>query len=92
LKVDNIDVEAMIKKVQELLAQTQNLLSALHAILDVLLLVVQLLVNRLTLYSRNNSKPPSSGPDSDCDKKPKDVNNKTGDQPGSVGNYLAISG
>lgn len=52
------------------------------------MLVVQLLVNRLTLNSRNNSKPPSSGPDSECDKKPKDGNNKPGGQPGSVGTTL----
>ena len=51
LKVDNIDVEAMTKKVQELLAQKQNLSPALYAIQDVLLLVMQLLVNLLTLNS-----------------------------------------
>jgi len=49
LTVDNIDVEATIKKVQELLAQEPNLSPALRSTLDVLLLVVQLLINRLSL-------------------------------------------
>jgi transposase len=70
LKVDNLDVEATIKKVQELLAQEQNLSPALRSTLDVLLLVVQLLVNRLTLNSRNSSKPPSSDPNRERNKNP----------------------
>jgi transposase len=52
LTVDNIDVDATIKKVQELLAQEPNLSPALRSTLDVLLLVVQLLANRLGLNSR----------------------------------------
>jgi len=88
LKVDDIDVEATIKKVQKLLAQEQNLSPALRSTLDVLLLVVQLLANRLTLNSRNSSKPPSSDPNRQRDEKPKDGNNKPGGQPGSVGTTL----
>jgi len=59
LTVDNIDVDATIKKVQELLVHEPNLSPALRSTLDVLLLVVQLLANRLGLNSRNSSKPPS---------------------------------
>ena len=88
MKVDNLDVEATIKKVQELLAQEQNLSPALRSTLDVLLLVVQLLVNRLTLNSRNSSKPPSSDPNRERDKNPKDGNNKPGGQTGRVGATL----
>ena len=88
MTVDNIDVEATIKKVQELLAQEQNLSPALRSTLDVLLLVVQLLVNRLTLNSRNSSKPPSSDPHRERDQKPKDGNNKPAGQTGRVGTTL----
>jgi transposase len=52
------------------------------------LLVVQLLVNRLTLNSRNSSKPPSSDLNRARDKKPKDGNNKPGGQIGRVGTTL----
>ena len=88
MKVANLDVEATINKVQELLAQEQNLSPALRSTLDVLLLVVQLLVNRLTLNSLNSSKPPSSDPNRERNKNPKDGNNKPGGQTGRVGATL----
>ena len=88
MKVANLDVEATINKVQELLAQEQNLSPALRSTLDVLSLVVQLLVNRLTLNSLNSSKPPSSDPNRERNKNPKDGNNKPGGQTGRVGATL----
>ena len=88
MTVDNIDVGATIKKVLELLSQEQNLSPAFRSTLDVLLLVVQWLVNRLTLNSRNSSKSPSSDPNRERDKKPKDGNNKPGGQTGRVGTTL----
>jgi transposase len=88
LTVDNIDVEATIKNTQELLAQEPNLSPALRSTLDVLLLVVQLLANRLSLNSRNSSKPPSTD-FVKGDKKPKDGNSKPGGQAGRVGTALS---
>lgn len=88
MTVDNIDVEATIKKVQELLVQEPNLSPALRSTLDVLLLVVQLLANRLSLNSRNSSKPPSTD-FVKGDKKPKGGNNKPGGQTGRVGTTLS---
>jgi len=61
----------------------------------VLLLVVQLLVNRLNLNSRNSSKPPSTD-FVKGDKKPntqnagtRDGNNKPGGQAGRIGTTLS---
>lgn len=88
MTVDNIDVDATIKKVQELLAQEPNLSFALRSTLDVLLLVVQLLANRLGLNSRNSSKPPSTD-FVKGDKKTKNGNNKPGGQTGRVGTTLS---
>ena len=88
MTVDNIDVEATIKSVQELLAQEPNLSPALRSTLDVLLVVVQLLVNRLTLNSRNSSKPPSSDPHRDRDNQSKEGKQKRGGQTGRVGSTL----
>jgi transposase len=59
LTIDNIEVAATVKKVQQLLAEEATLSPALCSTLDVLILVVQLLVNRLSLNSRNSSQPPS---------------------------------
>lgn len=60
--IDNINVEASIKKVNDLLESEQNISSALKASIGILLLIVTLLVNRLGLNSKNSSKPPSSDP------------------------------
>ena len=89
MKVDKIDVEATIKKVQQLLAEEAHLSVALRAALEVLLVLVQLLANRLNLNSRNSSKPPSTdrfNKDNSNDKQGK--NNKPGGQPGRIGTTL----
>ena len=88
MTVDNIDIDATIKKVQELLAQEPNLSPALRSTLDILLLVVQLLANRLGLNSRNSSKPPSTD-FVKGEKKTKDGNNKAGGQVGRIGTTLS---
>jgi len=92
LTVDQIDVEATIKKVQQLLAEEAHLSSALRAALEVLIMLVQLLANRLSLNSRNSSKPPSTDRFNKNDKADKDdgnqkpgKNNKPGGQPGRIG-------
>lgn len=92
MTVDTIDVEATIKKVQQLLAEEEHLSSALRAALEVLLVLVQLLANRLNLNSRNSSKPPSTdrfnkGDKDNSDDKP-GKNNKPGAQPGRIGATL----
>lgn len=57
LTVNDIDVEAAVRKVQKLLAQEQNVPPALRSALDELLLVVQLLVNRLGRISYGTRTP-----------------------------------
>jgi transposase len=92
LTVDKIDVEATIKKVQQLLAEEAQLSVALRAALEVLLVLVQLLANRLNLNSQNSSKPPSTDrfnkgdKDNNDDKQGK--NKKPGGQPGRIGTTL----
>jgi transposase len=95
LTVDQIDVEATIKKVQQLLAEEKHLSSALRTALEVLIVLVQLLANRLSLNSRNSSKPPSTDRFNKDDKADKDdgnqkpgKNNKPGGQPGRIGTTL----
>ncbi len=95
MTVDQIDVEATIKKVQQLLAEEAHLSSALRAALEVLIVLVQLLASRLSLNSRNSSKPPSTDRFDKGDKANKDddnqkpgKNNKPGGQPGREGTTL----
>jgi len=62
MTVENINVEAAIARVNDLIAQEKYLSPALKASLEVLLLLVTILANRLGLNSKNSSKPPSSDP------------------------------
>lgn len=62
MTVENINVDATIKRVNDLVAQEKDLSPALKASLEVLLLLVTILANRLGLNSKNSSKPPSTDP------------------------------
>lgn len=88
MTVDQIDVDATVKNVQRLLAEEPHLSPALRSTLDVLLLVVQLLVNRLSLTSRNSSQPPSKDRFPVREKTAKDSAKKPGGQPGRIGTTL----
>jgi transposase len=90
LTVDSINVEATIKKVQQLIADEEHMSSALRATLEVMIMLIQIMANRLSLTSRNSSKPPStdrfkdkdSGDDENKGKK------KRGGQLGRIGSTL----
>jgi transposase len=88
LTIANIDVAATVKKVQQLLAEETTLSPALRSTLEVLSLVVQLLVNRLSLNSRNSSQPPSKDRFPARDKTTTGAANKPGGQAGHVGTTL----
>lgn len=62
MTIDNINVEETIQRVTNLIAAEQSLSPALKSSLEVLLLLVSLLLNRLGLNSKNSSKPPSTDP------------------------------
>ena len=77
MKIENIDIEATIKKAQMLLREDKQLSAATKSMFEILILIITLLVNRSNLNSRNSSKPPSSDPNRK--KRPK---SKTGKKPG----------
>ncbi len=62
MTIDNINVEETVQKVADLIATEKGLSPALKGSLEVLLLLVSLLLNRLGLNSKNSSKPPSADP------------------------------
>jgi len=87
MTVENINVEAAIKRVNDLIAQEKHLSPALKASLEVLLLLVTILANRLGLNSKNSSKPPSSDPNRK--KKSKEqATRRPGGQHGHIGTTL----
>ncbi len=86
MKIDNISVEDSIKRVKELIKKESNISPALKAAIEVLLLLISLLVNRLGLNSKNSSKPPSSDPNRA--KKDNSDKKKAGAQKGHIGQCL----
>jgi len=87
MTIQNIDVEATVDKVKALIADEKDLSPTLKASLEVLLLLVTLLVNRLGLNSKNSSKPPST--DRNRVKEPKAKSDrKPGGQKGRNGAFL----
>ena len=87
MTISTIDVKATIDRVKTLIASEKNLSPALKASLEVLLLLVSLLVDRLGLNSKNSSKPPSADPNRV--KEPKNKSDrKPGGQKGRLGTTL----
>ena len=58
MKIENIDIEATIKKAQTLVREDKQLSAATRSIVEILILIISLLANRLNLDSTNSSKPP----------------------------------
>ncbi|MCU7881534.1 MAG: IS66 family transposase, partial [Candidatus Thiodiazotropha sp. (ex Lucinoma aequizonata)] len=62
MKIEYIDVDSAINLVKELFKKESGLSPALRSAVEVFLVLVSLLLNRITLNSKNSSKPPSSNP------------------------------
>lgn len=84
--VENIDVEHTLEKARRLLKEEKNLSPSMQAVVEVLILLVTLLVNRLGKNSRNSHKPPSQDPNRERKKKASgDKKRKPGGQHGHEG-------
>ena len=87
MKIDSIDVDSAISHVKQLLETERDISPALKSALNVILLLVSVLLNRVTLNSKNSSKPPSSDPNRKKDKRSKS-NKPSGGQTSHVGKTL----
>jgi Transposase IS66 family. len=87
MTVENINVDVAIKRVNDLIAQESNISPALKASLEVLLLLVTILANRLGLNCKNSSKPPSSDPNRQKEYKEPGAR-RPGGQHGHIGSTL----
>jgi transposase len=86
MKIENIDIAATISKAQKLVSEDEQLSVATKSIVEILILIISLLANRLNLTSANSSKPPSYDPNRK--KKPKA---KTGKKPGGQKGHLGTT-
>ena len=80
MKIENINIDDTIRQVKDRLEEDATLSPGFKASVELLLLVVTLLVNRLGINSSNSSKPPSADPFRK--KKSKDKKNKNGAKQG----------
>lgn len=89
MKVESIDIEATIESAKTMLEKEQDIPPSVKVMMDLLLLIISLLVNRLNLNSKNSSKPPSSDPNRKKNIKGENTgNNKPGGQKGHPGTTL----
>jgi transposase len=84
LTINNINIDETLKSAKEHLAEEKEMLFAMKSLMELLLLVISLLVERLNLDSRNSSKPPSQDPNRKKISKEGKANNKGG-QKGHAG-------
>jgi transposase len=87
MTIDNIDVSATLERVNKQLQNDKDISETTRSLIEVLVLIVTLLVNRLGLNSQNSSKPPSA--DLNRKKPPrKGSEKKRGGQKGHKGTTL----
>ncbi len=53
MTIDNINIEATLKNAEKTIAEDKGLSPATKALLEILVLVITLMANRLNLNSRN---------------------------------------
>lgn len=87
VKIENIDVTKTIDKVQQFLAEDKTLTPSVKAMFELLLMIVNLFVTRLSLNSKNSSKPPSTDPNREKKSK-SEGKKKPGGQNGRQGKNL----
>ena len=87
MQLKNVNINAALASIKQLLVEEKSLSPAFRAAIELLVLIVTLLSNRLGLDSTNSSKPPSTDPHRKRkEKKPGDK--KPGGQPGHIGATL----
>ncbi len=87
MNIDGLDIDSTIKEVELALKNEKGLSSSLRAVMNMLVLMVKLLTNRVNKNSSNSSKPPSSDPNRLKSTRPKTDRN-AGGQKGHKGSTL----
>lgn len=88
MKLNNVDVKETIDQANSLLEQEKSLSPAFKAVFKLILTIMQLMLDRLSLNSKNSSKPPSTDPKKNKKEKDNATNRKPGGQQGRIGTQL----
>ena len=93
MSLSDIDIQQLISQIKEELERDKSLSPFLKGLIQMLLLVVPLMYQKLGLNSRNSSKPPSSDPNRDKNNQSDNgKQNKRGGQKGHKGTTLQQTG
>jgi len=86
MKVENIDIGKLLEDAKQQITEDKTLSSGMKTTVNLLILVISLLINKLGINSSNSSKPPSQDPNRDKKKrksrKDKGIKRKPGAQVG----------
>ncbi|QJQ98368.1 IS66 family transposase [Halomonas sp. PGE1] len=88
MTISDINVDEALERVRQQLKEDQTVSPSLRAAIDVLMLLVKLMADRLATSSRNSSKPPSQDPNRQRRSRAKGER-RPGGQPGHEGKTLA---
>ena len=94
MKIENIDITNSIENAKQQIAADKSLSLGMRTTVELLILIISLLVNKLGINSSNSSKPPSQDPNRDkkkTTKKSKGEKRKPGAQVGHKGTTLKKS-
>lgn len=89
MKISGLDIENNVERIKQQIEADDTLSPSMRTTFDLLLLIVNLLCQRLGLNSRNSSKPPSSDPNREKSSK-NNSSNKSGGQKGHKGSTLEL--
>jgi len=88
MKIEHIDINKTLDNARKLLKEDKSVSPALEALIEVLILIITLFMNRFNLNSKNSSKPPSDDPNREKKKKKNPLGTKPGGQVGRIGKNL----
>lgn len=88
MKIEGIEIDSALKSVRDSLENESGLSPVLKSAIELLLVLVTALLNRLGINSQNSSKPPSADPNREKKPKKGKSEKKPGGQPGHNGTTL----
>lgn len=98
MKIENINIRASLKAAKKQVEEDKSLSPSMRSTIDLLILIINLLVNKIGLNSSNSSIPPSQDPNRNRKKKKKrktrkekGTKRKPGGQKGHAGSTLSKS-
>jgi len=88
VKLNGISVNKIIEEAEEIVGKDESLSPIIKATMNMMIMIIKLLSNRINITSKNSSKPPSSDTNRKRGSNNKKSNKKPGGQNGHIGTKL----